>query len=216
MPHPLLRHRGLYAITDGPRSDLLDAVQAALDGGARLLQYRDKTDDAQRRLDEARALTMLCAKYDVPLIVNDDVELARDVGAAGVHLGEHDGDIAVARAKLGSSTIIGVSCYDSLDRARGAAEAGADYLAFGAFFPSPIKPTAKRAAPQLLRDAKAFGLPLVAIGGITADNASSLIEAGADYLAVVSAVFGARDACAAARRFAGLFDPVPPIVSESA
>lgn len=206
MPHPLLHQRGLYAITDGPRSDLLDAAQAALEGGARLLQYRDKTDDAQRRLDEAHALATLCAKYDVPLIVNDDVELARACNAAGMHLGEHDGDMVLARTKLGSNAIIGVSCYDSLQRARDAAKAGADYLAFGAFFPSPTKPTARLTTPQLLHEAKALDLPRVAIGGITADNASSLIEAGADYLAVISAVFGARDVGAAARRFAGLFD----------
>lgn len=212
MIHPLLHHRGLYAITDGPRADLVHAAQAALEGGARLLQYRDKTDDARRRLHEARALAALCEQYEVPLIVNDDVELALACNATGVHLGEHDGDIAVARAKLGSGAIIGVSCYDSLDRARDAAAAGADYLAFGAFFPSPTKPTAKQAAPQLLRDAKAFGLPLVAIGGITADNASSLIEAGADYLAVISAVFGAADVRAAAVRFSELFYSKPSIV----
>lgn len=206
MPHPLLRHRGLCAITDGPRADLLDVVQAALEGGARLLQYRDKTGDGPRRIGEARALAALCEQYNVPLIVNDDVALALACNAAGVHLGEHDGDIAIARAKLGSDAIIGVSCYDSLDRARDAAKAGADYLAFGAFFPSPTKPAARHATPQLLRDAKALALPLVAIGGITADNGSLLIEAGADYLAIVSAVFGARDVCAAARCFADLFD----------
>ncbi|MDQ2971780.1 MAG: thiamine phosphate synthase [Rhodanobacteraceae bacterium] len=210
MSHPLLRRRGLYAITDGPRSDLLNAAQAALEGGARVLQYRDKTRDAARRLNEARALVALCARYYVPLIINDDAELALASHAAGVHLGEHDDDIAAARAKIGCDAIIGVSCYDSLQRARGARAAGADYLAFGAFFPSPTKPGARRATPQLLRDATtALGLPLVAIGGITADNGSLLIEAGADYLAVISAVFGARDVRAAARRFADLFDTFP-------
>lgn len=206
MIHPLLRRPGLYAITDGPRGDLLHAAQAALEGGAALLQYRDKTDDVERRLREARALAALCARYGVPLIVNDDMHLALDCGAAGVHLGEHDGDIAAARAKLGDSAIIGVSCYDSLARARDAARAGADYLAFGAFYPSPSKPQARCPTPPILRQARVFGLPLVAIGGITADNAWSLIEAGADYLAVISAVFGATDARAAARRFASLFD----------
>jgi len=202
-PTPL---RGLYAISDGPRVDLLDACAAALEGGARILQYRDKTREAQRRFDEARALQALCARFDVPLIVNDDVELAAAVGAAGVHLGEDDGDLAHARARLGAQAVIGVSCYDSLERARRLAAAGADYLAFGAFFPSPTKPQARHATPALLRGARAFGKPLVAIGGITADNARVLIDAGADCVAVVSALFGAQDVRAAARSLASLFD----------
>src|SRR5690242_130867 len=137
--HPLLRRGGLYAITDGPRADLLEAAHAALLGGARVVQYRDKTSDAARRLDEARALAQLCAEFQVPLIINDDVELARASDAAGVHLGEGDLGIAEARGRLDANAIIGVSCYDSLQRAC-AASAGADYLAFGAFFPSPTKP----------------------------------------------------------------------------
>jgi thiamine-phosphate pyrophosphorylase len=203
-PTPPLR--GLYAISDGPRPDLLDACAAALDGGAAVLQYRDKTADAARRLAEARALAALCAGRGVPLIVNDDVELALAAGAAGVHLGEHDPGLAEARARLGARAIIGVSCYDSLERARHFAAAGADYLAFGAFFPSPTKPQARRATPHLLAEARALGLPLVAIGGITADNAPGLIAAGADAVAVISALFGAADVRAAARRFAALFD----------
>jgi len=198
--------RGLYAISDGPRDDLLEACTAALEGGARILQYRDKTRDASRRLDEARALQSLCARFGVPLIVNDDVELAAAVGATGVHLGEDDGDLASARARLGANAIIGVSCYDSLDRARHFAAAGADYFAFGAFFPSPTKPHARRATLELLREARALGKPLVAIGGIGVDNAASLIAAGADSVAVISALFGAKDVRAAAREFASLFD----------
>jgi thiamine-phosphate pyrophosphorylase len=198
--------RGLYAITDGPRIDLLDACAAALQGGASLLQYRDKGSDAARRLHEARALQALCVRHGVPLIVNDDIELAHAVGAAGVHLGEDDAAPAAARARLGSRAIIGASCYDSLERARAFAVAGVDYLAFGAFFPSSTKPAARRATPRLLHDAKAFGLPLVAIGGIDADNARGLVAAGADAVAVVSALFGARDVRAAARRIAALFE----------
>jgi thiamine-phosphate pyrophosphorylase len=205
MPHPLLARPGLYAITDGPRDDLLAACEAALAGGATLLQYRDKTRDAARRLAEAQALAVSCARFAVPLIVNDDVELAAAAGAAGVHLGEDDVDVAAARARLGASAIIGVSCYDSLDRARTLANAGADYLAFGAFHPSPTKPNARKATLSLLREAKAFGLPLVAIGGITAENGGAIVEAGADYLAVISAVFGAKDVRAAACEFAVLF-----------
>lgn len=198
--------RGLYAITDGPRPDLLAAVEAALRGGARVVQYRDKTADGARRLVETRALVELCHRYDAPLIVNDDVQLAVQASADGVHLGEDDADPALARALLGARATIGASCYDSLQRARDLAAAGADYLAFGAFFPSPSKLTSRRATPDLLRRAVALGKPLVAIGGITADNALPLRLAGADFLAVISAVFGATDVEGAARGFAPYFD----------
>ncbi|KLD62148.1 thiamine phosphate synthase [Dyella japonica] len=200
-----LQGRGLYVITDGPRPDLFQAVAQALAGGARLLQYRDKTGDHARRLTEARAIRALCAARQVPLIINDDVALAHAAGAAGVHLGEEDGDVAAARAVLGDAAIIGVSCYDSLARARELAAAGVDYIAFGAFFPSPTKPHARRASFDLLRQSAALDVPRVAIGGITPDNAQSLIDAGADYLAVVSAVFGDPDVRGAAARFAQLF-----------
>ena len=203
--HARLRGRGLYVITDGPRPDLLDVVAQALAGGARLVQYRDKTTDDARRLAEARALQALCAERGIPMIVNDDIELARAVGADGVHLGEDDGDVVAARSALGPQAIIGVSCYDSLERALLLAAAGADYVAFGAFFPSPTKPDAQRASPDLLRQSAALGVPRVAIGGITSDNGGSLIDAGADFLAVISAVFGAPDVQAAAERFARLF-----------
>ncbi|MBS0589689.1 MAG: thiamine phosphate synthase [Proteobacteria bacterium] len=203
--HPGLSRRGLYAITDGPRDDLLTVAAAALRGGATLLQYRDKTDDSARRLHEAVALRELCAHHAVPLIVNDDIELAHAVGAAGVHLGADDGEVAAARARLGASAIIGVSCYDSLVLARQLAAAGADYLAFGAFFPSSTKPHARCATPSLLREAKPLGVPLVAIGGITSDNAPPLLVAGADFLAAVSAVFAKSDPESAARKFTNLY-----------
>ena len=206
MAHPLLARNGLYAITDGPRGDLIDACAAAIDGGAVLLQYRDKTADTARRLGEAGALAALCTRHGVALIVNDDIELAAQSGAAGVHLGEDDPAIEVARTRLGAGAIVGVSCYDSIERARSLAAAGADYLAFGAFFASPTKPRARQATNALLREAKVLGLPLVAIGGITPQNGAELIASGADYLAVISAVFGARDVRRAARSFAALFD----------
>ncbi len=196
---------GLYAITDGPRADLLAAVAQALAGGVRLLQYRDKSADAERRHAEAAALLQLCRRHGVPLIINDDIALARAVGADGVHLGREDDDLASARAALGGHAIIGVSCYDSLQRAQAAARAGASYVAFGAFFPSPTKPLAPRAPLELLRQSAALGVPRVAIGGITPDNGASLVEAGADYLAVISAVFASADVRAAARRFADLY-----------
>src|SRR6185312_11256861 len=163
MIQSLFPSHGLYAITDGPRIDLLEVVAQAQAGGARVLQYRDKTADAARRHAEAAALKQLCDTHTVPLIVNDDVALAVDVAAA--------------RAALGAGAIIGVSCYDSLERARAAAAAGADYVAFGAFFPSPTKPQAVRASLDLLRQSATLGVPRVAIGGITPDNAPSLVEA---------------------------------------
>lgn len=197
---------GLYAITNGPRDHLFSAARAALDGGASMLQYRDKTRDHARRLREAHALIALCNEFDVPLIINDDVALAKSSGAQGVHLGEDDAGIDAARLALGPTAIIGVSCYDSLQRAADAAGAGANYLAFGAFFPTTTKTVTRRATTGLLREAKAFGLPLVAIGGITPDNGGSLIAAGADFLAVVAGVFGAPDIRAAAQKYKQLFD----------
>lgn len=203
------RTRGLYAITDAgllPDERLTDAVAAAIRGGARLIQYRDKSHDSARRLAQATALNALCQDHDVPLIINDDVELAFAVGAAGVHLGQDDADIATARARLGPRALIGVSCYDRLDLALNAARAGADQVAFGAFFPSPTKPTEIRAPLDLLQQARAqLDLPIVAIGGITPDNAAALLAAGADYLAVVSGVFAQPDIQVAARRYATLF-----------
>ncbi len=204
--------RGLYAITNGPRADLLDAVGQALAGGARLLQYRDKTDDMARRRTEATALKELCHRFGVPLIIDNDAELALVVAADGVHLGKDDVDIHAARAALGPRAIIGVSCYDSLQRGKDAAHAGADYIGFGAFFHSTTKPLAPRARVNLLRQSAAFGVPRVAIGGITPDNGASLVEAGADFLAVVSAVFAANDIRSAAYRFADLY----PLDRESA
>ena len=197
--------RGLYVITDGPRPDLLDVTSQALAGGARLLQYRDKSDNSTKRYSEAAALRQLCDTYAVPLIINDDVALALAVAADGVHLGKDDDDLAAARAVLGQDAIIGVSCYDSLQRAKTAAAAGASYVAFGAFFPSPTKPLAPRASIELLRQSAALDVPRVAIGGITPDNAASLVEAGADYLAVISAVFGAADVRHAAQSFTNLY-----------
>lgn len=198
--------RGLYAVTDGPREDLLEAASAALEGGAVPLQYRDKTGDADRRLHQARALLALCGSFSVPLIVNDDVELARASDAAGVHVGADDPDIATARAALGSGAIIGVSCRDSLQRACAAAAAGLDYLAFSSPYASTTRPGEHLAPATIVGEARAFGLPIV-IGGITPENAGSLVAAGADFLAVASGVFGACDMRAAARKCATLLVP---------
>lgn len=197
--------RGLYAITDGPRRDLREAVEAALAGGAAVIQYRDKTRDAARRHAEAAMLAELCANHGVPLLVNDDVELARECGAAGVHVGANDADVAAARVALGNHAIVGVSCYGSAERAREAVASGASYVAFGAFFPSTSKPEARQADLEVLRESHRLPVPRVAIGGITPDNARILIDAGADLVAVISSLFGAANIEAEARRFSRLF-----------
>ncbi|MFZ1494108.1 MAG: thiamine phosphate synthase [Candidatus Competibacter denitrificans] len=201
--------RGLYAITDAlllPDDRLVAAVEHAILGGAQLVQYRDKSGAVARRLAQAQALNHLCRHHQIPLIINDDVELAVQIGAAGVHIGRDDPAFSTARARLGANALIGVSCYDRLDLALAAERAGADYVAFGAVFPSPTKPTEIRAPLGLLREARAaLQVPIVAIGGITPENASVLLEAGVDALAVISAVFAQPDIQAAARRFALLF-----------
>lgn len=206
-PPPVPPLRGLYLISpDEPDTGrLLDRVQAVL-GQAALLQYRNKVADAALRQRQMAALLPLCRATGVPLIANDDANLAVAVGADGVHLGEDDGDPAAVRARLGRDAIIGVSCYDDLARARAAAAAGASYVAFGAFFPSTTKPNARRATPGLLRDSASLGLPRVAIGGITPDNARDVIAAGADLVAVISGVFDATDPVAAAATYRRCFD----------
>jgi thiamine-phosphate pyrophosphorylase len=208
------RLRGLYVITDqalaGGRA-LPPLVEDALAGGARVVQYRDKTNDHARRHAEAAALAALCRDAAALLIVNDDVELALAVHADGVHLGRDDAAIAAARARLGPDRVIGVSCYDRFELALAAQEAGADYVAFGSFHPSPTKPTAVRADLSLLaRGRRELALPLVAIGGITPENGRALVAAGADMLAVINAVFGAADVRAAAAVFAPLFASEEP------
>ena len=203
--------RGLYLLTpDEADTARLLARVAPLLGEAALLQYRNKRAGATLRHAQAAALQALCMRAGVPLIVNDDPALAQAVGAAGVHLGEDDPDPALARGLLGEHAIIGVSCYDDIARAHAAAEGGADYLAFGAFFTSPSKPQQVRRAPlALLREAASLRLPRVAIGGITPDNAGALVEAGADLVAVISGVFDAPDPVAAARACRRRFDASP-------
>jgi len=199
--------RGLYLITPNePDAQRLRERVRPLLPFAACLQYRNKTADPALRRVQAALLADDTRAAGVPFIVNDDARLAADVQADGVHLGEHDGPIADARAMLGAAAIIGVSCYDDLATARAAAEAGADYLAFGAFFTSSTKPNARRATPALLQQARRHGLPMVAIGGITPDNAPLLVDAGADLLAIVSGVFDAPDPVAAARAVHALFE----------
>jgi thiamine-phosphate pyrophosphorylase len=204
-PHAPLAGGGLYAITNGPRADLLDVVAQALAGGARLLQYLDEESGDGRRQDEATAILRLCRSHGVPLIIHEDLSLAQAIGADGVHLAHSEERIREARALLGPAAIVGAACRDSLDHARAAARASATYVSFGAMFPSPTKPKAAIAPLELLRQSAALGVARVAIGGITPDNASLLIEYGADYVASISSLFGAADVRHAAQRFAQLF-----------
>lgn len=201
--------RGVYLITpdETDSARLLERVRPLL-AGTTWLQYRNKAVDAPTRLAQATALQALCAEAGVPLIINDDVSLALQVGAAGVHLGEDDGDIAAARALLGPQAIIGASCYDEFERAQRAVAAGASYVAFGAFFPSRSKLTPRRANPELLRQSAALGVPRVAIGGLTPDNSRPVVDAGADLIAVISGVFSEADPVAALEAYRSCFGSV--------
>ncbi|HET8791931.1 MAG TPA: thiamine phosphate synthase [Modicisalibacter sp.] len=194
--------QGIYAITDttllADDAQLLSDCEAALRGGLALLQYRDKSGDEGLRWRQARALAPLCETYGVPLIVNDDLILAQRLRAegfsgVGLHLGQRDGSLREARERLGLDAIIGATCHARLDFAERAATDGASYLAFGRFFASRTKPEAPPASLELLTQARRFGLPRVAIGGIDSDNASMAHDAGADLLATVHAVFGGTD-----------------------
>jgi thiamine-phosphate pyrophosphorylase len=200
---------GLYAITPecADTESLVQQVTQALSGGARLVQYRNKGGDVALRHEQVSELLALCQHFHVPLIINDDIRLADLTGADGVHLGKDDGSVREARLILGPDKIIGVSCYNDLQLALDAEAHGANYVAFGSFFPSPTKPGAATAPLTLLHEAKgSLNIPLVAIGGITADNVTPLIEAGADAVAVISSLFDSPDIGAAASRFAILFE----------
>jgi len=200
---------GLYGITDStlmPGDALLRKSELALRAGLRILQYRDKSTDAQRRAREAAALYALCREHGALFVVNDDAALAARIHAPALHVGRDDPPLAELRRHFGSSLCIGVSCYDELERAERAQAEGADYVAFGAFFPSPSKADTRRAPLSLLREARLrLRLPLVAIGGIRADNGAALVAAGADALAVISALFATDDVAAATHRFQALF-----------
>jgi thiamine-phosphate pyrophosphorylase len=198
--------RGLYAITPevADTGELVGLVAAALRGGASVVQYRAKFADAALKREQGRALSALCRQFEVPLIINDDWRLALDVDAAGVHIGANDGDPVAVRAAIGPGKILGVSCYHRLELAERVI-AMADYVAFGSVFPSRTKPAAVRADLGLFREVRRRGWRSVAIGGIDAGNAHAVIEAGADAVAVISAVFGVEDVEGAARGISGLF-----------
>jgi thiamine-phosphate pyrophosphorylase len=191
--------RGLYAITPDV-GDVERKLRLALEGGVALLQYRSKTGSEM----QARAVVRLAREFGVPVIINDEVQLALELGADGAHLGRDDGDLSQARVRL-KGRILGASCYNDRALAHAAVKAGADYVAFGSVFPSPTKPAAARASLGLFQEAKALGVPLAAIGGITLDNAPQVIAAGADLLAVISDLFDAPDIRQRARDYGKLF-----------
>jgi len=203
--------RGLYAITDPvllADGRLLPYCEAALRGGAKILQYRDKSTDTERRLQEAKALHKLCQDYGARLIINDDLNLAVELGA-DLHLGQEDGSLLKARQQLGEAAIIGATCHASLDLAKQAIEQQADYIAFGRFYSSLTKPGEVLANHTLLEQAQHLQHPIVAIGGITLDNAAPLIQHGAHMLAVIHGLFAADSAAAVeqrARTFSALFN----------
>ena len=201
--------RGLYAITDTANHNtevMLTKTEEILRAGAKILQFRNKQADKNMRITEAQQLVDLCQQFSVPLIINDDIELAIQVGAGGVHLGKNDLSITEARTKLGNNMMIGCSCYNDLDRAHNAVNAGADYIAFGAFYSSPSKPDAVHAIPDIIQKAKQqFNLPVVAIGGITQENGQALIDAGADMLAVISGLYASETPFQSTSQYVNLF-----------
>ncbi|GGY12415.1 thiamine phosphate synthase [Paludibacterium paludis] len=201
------RIAGLYAITPDTNDTekLIRDCAAVLAGGARMLQYRNKGQDETLKLAQAKGLHALCREHGAAFIVNDDITLAKRIGADGVHLGRDDASLAQARRELGPEAILGVSCYNLLMLAQNAAELGADYLAFGAVFPSATKPGAVHAPLELFAEAEKFGLPRVAIGGITEHNAARVIAAGAEAIAVIGGLFDTPDPGLAARAISELF-----------
>ncbi len=206
------RVSGLYAITPEMTDTgaLIRKVEAALRGGAQVIQYRTKAFGAALCRDQAGAIARACRDRNALFIVNDSIELARQVNADGVHLGKEDAEIGAARAAMNRGKLIGMSCYNDVTLAKSAVSRGADYVAFGSFFPSATKPLATRADPEVLRHASELGVPIVAIGGIDEHNAGALIAAGASAIAVINALFEAPDIEAQANRLSRLFNvPLP-------
>ncbi len=200
--------KGLYAITPdlADTDELLEKVEAALQGGISMLQYRNKAANHNLQTQQARTLLLLCRQYKVPLIINDSVNICLLLDADGVHIGADDGNLADVRAKLGKDKILGASCYNRLDLAQSAQQIGANYVAFGACFASLTKPNAPVAALSLLTRAKTeLNIPVVAIGGITLKNAAQVITAGASAIAVINAIFDTNDVKLASQQFSKLF-----------
>lgn len=210
--------RGLYAITPDQidTAVLVARVSQALAGGIALLQYRNKAAGLRLRREQACAILPLCREAGVPLIINDDLALAVEIDASGVHLGADDGDLAAAREALGPRRLLGASCYNRAGLARSAKKAGADYVAFGSIFPSSTKPGALRAQLEMLSALrKELGLPIVAIGGITHDNAARVFAAGADAVAVISDLFDAPDMAERIHQFTAIFEANKPLAADA-
>ena len=200
--------KGLYAITPdmADLNTLIHKTQLVIESGAFMVQYRSKIHDRDVKMQQCAAILRLCREYDVPCIVNDDVEMCRVLEADGVHLGENDDNIAEVRRILGEDSIIGSSCYDQLNRAKQAQKEGASYVAFGAVFPTPTKPNAPRATLELLREAKSeIQIPIVAIGGITMNNAHDVIETGIDAIAVITSLYESNSIKETAETFSQMF-----------
>ena len=207
--------QGLYLVT--PNWDdtdrLVASTRAALDGGAAIVQYRHKDASPALRMEQGAALLALCRRYQVPLVINDHIDLCLVLGADGVHVGGTDAGVAQARAVLGPGKIVGASCYGELALARAAARDGATYAAFGGFYPSLVKKYSFTTAPDIVTQARAdIGLPLVVIGGMTPENAAPLVARGAHMVAAITAVYGSDDPAAAARRFGRLFSAMDAAV----
>jgi len=200
--------KGLYAITpdSADLNTLIQKTQLAIEGGAFMVQYRSKILNRDVKMQQCAAILRICREYDIPCIVNDDVEMCRVLEADGVHLGENDDNIAEVRRILGEDSIIGSSCYDQLNRAKQAQKEGASYVAFGAVFPTPTKPNAPRATLELLREAKSeIQIPIVAIGGITMNNAHDVIETGIDAIAVITSLYESNSIKETAETFSQMF-----------
>ena len=204
--------RGLYVITDErliPRKRLVETVEKAIKGGAKVVQLREKESSSEELLRLARELLKLTRRYNLPLIINDHLEIARDIGAEGVHIGQHDASLTKARRVLGNRAMIGVSCYGSIERGIEAYEEGADYLAFGTPFFTPTKPDRQPTSFDILKEAKRVipKIPIFAIGGITPQNVASVLETGVDGIAVITSVFGSADPEKASRQLSAFFEP---------
>jgi len=202
--------RGLYLVTPNwdDTEKLILATDAALGAGAALVQYRHKEAGPDLRREQATALLALCRRHGRPLVINDHVDLCQAIDADGVHLGHTDAGIREARALLGQDKIVGASCYGELALARTAVDAGASYVAFGGFYPSPVKKYTFVTPPEMLDQARAeFSVPIVVIGGMTPSNAAPLVARGIDLVAAITSVYGSRDPAEAARAFGALFPP---------
>jgi thiamine-phosphate pyrophosphorylase len=205
--------KGLYVITDEkliPRKRFVETVEKAIKGGAKIVQLREKQSSSKDILRLAEGLLKLTRRYNVPLIIDDYPELARDIGAEGVHLGQHDTSLAEARKVLGNRAIIGVSCYSSIERGLEAHEEGADYLAFGTPFFTPTKPDRQPTSFEILKEARRVipKIPIFAIGGITPQNVASILETGVDGIAVITSVFGSSDPEKVSRQLSAFFEDI--------